>query len=263
MRPVEPLQAGCPWSSWARPNNKWCEENLCSWVTAPANTWSNLAYILAGAAMLRRAPRERRATLFLFGPACIATGVCSLLFHASYTWFFQWFDFLGMYLFAWLPIVLNLRRMRLLRGRGDTARAYGAGVGACCALTVAFYYARLPFQLIVLVLVLVGIAQEYCLWLADRRPDLTMFVASMALLTVAFAFSVLDALDIWCDPRNHYLQGHAVWHLLSAAALFFTFRHFEQFSFDGEEGLPLLPAKEGMELRGSRVERTPAGQSVS
>ena len=236
-RHVTELEVGCPWSTWMRPNMKWCENNLCAWITAPANTWSNLAYIVVGILMLRQAGRRRR-TLFLFGPACIATGVCSLLFHASYTWFFQWFDFLGMYIFAWMPIILNLRRLGTLSAR-QQVRAYIAGVGSCGLLTVAFFYARLPFQLIVLVLILTSIAQEYHLRTKDKRADLRMFLISIAMLATAGLFSALDALDIMCDPDNHFLQGHAIWHLLSAVALYFTFGHYAQFSFDGEEGLPL------------------------
>ena len=52
-----PLPPGCPWSGWAPPNVQWCEENLCALVTAPANTWSNLAYIVVGLVMWAAARR--------------------------------------------------------------------------------------------------------------------------------------------------------------------------------------------------------------
>jgi hypothetical protein len=38
--------------------------------------------------------------------------------------------------------------------------------------------------------------------------------------------SVLDVSRVWCEPANHWLQGHAVWHVLSALALLFTARHY-------------------------------------
>ena len=32
---------------------------------------------------------------------------------------------------------------------------------------------------------------------------------------------------IWCDPADHWLQGHAAWHVLSAAALAALYRFYE------------------------------------
>jgi signal transduction histidine kinase len=37
---------------------------------------------------------------------------------------------------------------------------------------------------------------------------------------------LLDLTRAWCDPDDHLLQGHAVWHVVSAASLVFVFRHY-------------------------------------
>ena len=47
-RDITPLPPGCPWSGFAPPDLKHCETNLAAWITTPANTWSNLAYIAVG-----------------------------------------------------------------------------------------------------------------------------------------------------------------------------------------------------------------------
>ena len=94
---IEPLQDGCPWADWTRPNMKWCENNLCAWITAPSNAISNIGYVLFGIIMIREAQKKNSKTLLLFGPASIITGVSSFTFHASYTYAFQIFDFFGMF----------------------------------------------------------------------------------------------------------------------------------------------------------------------
>jgi len=33
---------------------------------------------------------------------------------------------------------------------------------------------------------------------------------------------------VWCDPTDHWIQGHAAWHLLSAASLVMLFRFYEK-----------------------------------
>ena len=129
---VPPLPQGCPWSGWMLPNLKWCEENLCAWVTAPANTWSNLAYIALGLLMWREARRMGSAPLRIFGPASIVVGVFSLVYHASYTFFFQFFDFIGMFVFCFVLIVLNWRRLGRLRD-SQIVPAFLVGVGVCSA----------------------------------------------------------------------------------------------------------------------------------
>ena len=67
MHEVTDLLPHCPWANWSRPNIKWCEENLCQVITTPANTWSNLVYIIVGLYILiegaRNYERKRKRRL--------------------------------------------------------------------------------------------------------------------------------------------------------------------------------------------------------
>ena len=124
------MEHGCPWHGWQRPNIDWCdvlpwpcfapclaaqfssaqlsqivrwrkshqplsrrcEENLCGFITNPANAWSNLAYVLAAYASCRHGLFARR----WFAPSLLFIAVSSFLYHASHTAFFQLFDFAAM-----------------------------------------------------------------------------------------------------------------------------------------------------------------------
>ena len=91
MRKVEQIKAGCPWADWARPNVMYCEPNVCAWVTTPANTYTNFAYILIGFWMLYDAKtriKNAGPTLYSVGIANIFVGISSMLYHASFTLFF-------------------------------------------------------------------------------------------------------------------------------------------------------------------------------
>jgi uncharacterized membrane protein len=46
---------------------------------------------------------------------------------------------------------------------------------------------------------------------------------------VAYALWTLDKREILCDPSNHWISGHAAWHLLDAVALYFVFEYYRQF----------------------------------
>jgi hypothetical protein len=47
-----PHPPSCPWHAGAdllgAPNIKWCEAALCGWISEPANTWSNVLYLVIG-----------------------------------------------------------------------------------------------------------------------------------------------------------------------------------------------------------------------
>ncbi len=226
------LPAGCPWSDWTPPNLKWCEDNLCAWITTPANTWSNLAYILLGILMWRQANQGSETRLRLFGPASIAAGACSFAYHASYTFFFQFFDFVGMFIFCFVLIVLNWERMGRLR-EGQLLAAFLAGVGVCSALVPILFWLEIPIQITVVVLILMIISQEWRLsWQETSHGHYPIYFVGLALLTAGAICSALDLSHTWCDPSNHWLQGHALWHLLTACCLYVQFVFYRRLFAD-------------------------------
>jgi hypothetical protein len=222
---VPPLPEGCPWSGFALPNLKWCEDNLCGWITAPANTWSNLAYL--GFALPMWQAARGRGFLRPFAPASVAVGTTSFVYHASYTFLFQFFDFVGMFLFAALPISMNAVRLGWIR-EPSRGRVYAALVLGCSALVPILFRTAVPIQGIVAVLVLAAVAQELRLWLGGGGASRAWWLVAVALLAAAATSSALDLSRVWCDPGNHWLQGHAVWHVLSAASLWALFRFYSE-----------------------------------
>lgn len=236
---VPPMAPGCPWSEVANfwlPNIKWCEAQVCSIVVEPANTWSNLAYILIGLLLLARASaRARRAAPHrmarTFGRAEIVVGVFSFAFHMSYSGILQVLDFAAMFVFVGLTLSLNLVRLGWLPER-LRVRAYVLGVVALTGLVVGLRFTPFPIQLVTPVLILATAATELVLWWrgrSRRQPDLyRWFLASLLLLIGAAVCSALDAARIWCDPHDHLVQGHALWHVLSAISLGLLARFYER-----------------------------------
>ncbi|MCC7440613.1 MAG: ceramidase domain-containing protein [Bdellovibrionales bacterium] len=227
------LPEGCPWAEWSPPNIHWCEENLCSWITTPANTWSNLAYLAVGALLWKwwRADRAagkgaQAAALGIFPPAAVAIGLTSFAFHASYTFFFQFFDYVGMYTLFCLLIVLNLRRSGRVQP-SFLVPAYLIGICGMSALVPVMHAAGIPVQLTIAGLLALILAQE--LWLrfdGRRKPEYRELWRALGAFGLGFVFTLLDGTRTWCDPSNHWLQGHALWHVFTALALPFLYRFY-------------------------------------
>ena len=217
----------CPWHEAAvavgAPNIKWCEATLCGWISEPANTWSNLAYLVVGAVIAWQNRRVPHYELRWMGPAMLLMGGFSLVYHASNNYLTQVFDFLGMYLLVFWMLVINLRRM----GWFARERQKAVFVALCVAGTLLvhlMYLAELKFQLIIAAASLAIVISEVMTW-RYQRVRLSNFLAGLVLLCVAQAASLADLTRVYCEPGS-WLQGHAVWHVLSAVALYFACRHY-------------------------------------
>ncbi|MFN7135456.1 MAG: ceramidase domain-containing protein, partial [Myxococcales bacterium] len=248
---IPKLQPGCPWyelSSFALPNVKWCEASQCSWITEPANTWSNLGYVGIGIALMLLGARSGNRLMRAFGLAELVVGVSSFVYHASYTFVLQVLDFAAMYVFCALLLIFNLRRLALL-GAKQQWRVYAAAVGGLTALTLLFRFLSLPIQPIVAFCV-VGMLVTEAMIFARRTAPIRYgyFFLSLGLLITGATFSALDASRVFCDPDNHFVQGHAIWHVLTSLSLLASYRFYAPFAplLMGEDpataGAPALAA---------------------
>ena len=226
------MPEGCPWSGWTPPNVNWCEQELCSWVTNPAGTWSNLAYVVLGLWMIReaRAASERGGpNLAALGPASILVGVLSGIYHASYTYFLQFFDFVGMFVFCFTVISENALRLGWV-GPSRKLAFFVGGVVGFSALVPLLTELGIAIQPLVAFLIALALGQELTLRRRARERGLHVeyrpFWIGLGFLAAGGLFSALDVTRVWCDPTNHWLQGHAVWHVLTAIALFAFFRFY-------------------------------------
>jgi len=231
VRPDVHLAPGCPWwglSELRLPNVDWCEMQRCSWVVEPANTWSNLSYALVGVAMYLAARRSPSPHLRFFAPAALLVGLASGIYHASYTFVLQILDFAGMYGFCALLLTLNLRRAGLL-GAHDWRKRFWQGVIAATGVTVAVDFTGVPIQSLVFVLILGIVGSEVLLIRRAPGTKSHLLVVAVALLGAGAVFSLLDVTRTWCLPSHAFLQGHAIWHVLSALSLLACFFHYRQF----------------------------------
>ncbi len=224
---MPPLPIESPWSGWALPDIKHCEANLSGWIAAPANTWSNLAYVAVGVWIWRKSAKPGALSAGGLGPVSVAVGVTSFAFHASYTFAGQVLDYAGMFLLIGWALARGLMRAGLLSEKG-ALRFWGGLFAASLAALFAFRAAGWGIQTIVLVQALALVALEIRLMLVKRdAPSYASFWWMQLLLIAAYACWHLDHADFACAPDNHWLQLHAIWHVVTAAAFIAAWRFHE------------------------------------
>ncbi|HEV8246846.1 MAG TPA: ceramidase domain-containing protein [Polyangiaceae bacterium] len=207
------------------PDRCFCEHVGATWPRQPANTWSSLAFLAVAVWVLFEPRRALPRGLQLSYALClVALGISSCVFHATLSFVGQWSDVTSMYAFASLLLAVQLPLCGLVAARHRTLTFVLPTLAS--ALLAAF----VPASRRVLFDILLGLALLTLVVLAQgkwRQVERGALRVALGLLVVAGAVWVADLRHLWCEPSS-LLQGHAVWHLLTAAAAGSTFSYYRR-----------------------------------
>jgi hypothetical protein len=232
--------ADAGWDQWRAatcwPDHCFCERIRDGAIRQPANTWSSLAFVVVALMVVARARADRApgagapanamtagaAWPFAYATALTVTGVGSAFFHASLTFVGQFVDVLGMYFIGTFILLYNVARLRPV-ATAAALGAYGATNAVLAALLIEAPGLR---RYLFAALLAASVALEYAV--RAQRPsrfDGRYFGRALALIAIAFTIWVLDITGGACDPQS-LLQGHAIWHLLGAAATWYLYLYY-------------------------------------
>jgi hypothetical protein len=212
---------------------QFCEVDHWCFFAQPSNTLSNLAFVVAGAALAWRAglPQGRLALDALTVPFTVIVallGPGSMAMHATESALGGHLDVLSMHLLASFAAAYALARV-LGWGTGRAAAAFVVllAVGTAASLLggpvpVVQHSGNLAFA----VYLLVAVLGEAVLLRRPGAPRPWWGIASLACLLIAFAVWIPSQTGgPWCVPQS-WLQGHALWHVLCALAAYLLGRHY-------------------------------------
>jgi hypothetical protein len=222
---VSSASGSCPWDTLRQSPLGFCEQTLCAWTKQPANTWSNVGFLVVGALLWKLAARDRRPHLRVIAVVCALTGVGSAAYHASGAYGGGVFDLGTMFFGTGLLTGLNMRRwlgwgyaamyatialvstvlMALVLAVPGDERLLFALAGPCCLIELGLFVKR------------------------RRETRYVNYVWAWGVMGIASALWWLDLTKRICNPDNHVINGHAIWHLLSALTYYFLYRFYAQF----------------------------------
>ncbi len=199
-----------------------------SLIVQPTNSWSSYGYAFAGFLMIilsqgrEWASRFHRHAAAWFGVTAIFVGLGSVLLHATLTLWGQFADVMGMYLVSGFMLVSAIARWRKMSARSAVILYLGVVAGLLAVLYLVPEVRRSLFS----VILLAAIAVEM-IFTRPRRRGVRVSYYLLGIFTKAVAFGTwnLDQHGIVCAPESVF-QGHAVWHLLGATSLWFTFLYY-------------------------------------
>ena len=215
-----------------------CEAPRAGWVLQPANTWSNLAFVVAGLAVAWYAGDRLRLGLTLGAHPGLATayavlvvllGPGSMAMHATQSDLGGHLDLLSMFAVSGFALAYALMRF-LGRGPGFLAVVFAAAVvagmavhlrGGSVPLLGHVGNAAFAVQLLTAVGLEVALVRR-----RSPRQDVAFGLASVLVLASAFAIWTTGKREhAWCDPER-LLQQHGAWHVLCAVSAYLLFRHY-------------------------------------
>lgn len=215
-----------------------CEQARLGFIKQPSNTYSNIGFVIAGLyiawlAFQNRFDRSNRMTETLFYPSFFASivvflGPGSMALHATNTAWGGFMDLFSMFLFSSFVFCYGL--MRWFRLSETTfAMLYFANVAFCSWVHLSPYNEAFPPLLASEICfgahLFFGMILEICHRYIRKVPiEANWGWACVFTFGVAFfIWNISRTQESWfCDPDS-LMQGHAMWHLLNALAIYFLY----------------------------------------
>ncbi len=198
-----------------------CERAVAGFPTFPADTWSNLGPLCAGLFLLRKGLGQGgQRGIAAIGGAGVFMAFGSILFHGTATRIGELVDVTGMC--VWIAVIFGLSLTRVgLKVAPATLIAGLSGAAVVAISSLAPVASLATFTLFA-----VGVCVTEITRASIAGERLTALGLAGVSVGLAFVAWYLDERRIICDPDNHVLTLHSVWHLLNALPLLFVASHF-------------------------------------
>lgn len=211
----------CFWSGFEKDPFPFCEEQLCHIIGQPANTWTNIGFFIAAYYLWKNIELNHRR--YYFAAISFYLGIGSTLFHMSATAWAKKLDVSAMLLLTGLSLLISLQK----RFQFSTKKLIAAFVLLSSSTIPLIGWGRIGGK-IFLAQLLATIVHEF-LYLKTHSLSLKQkkILKQIAVVfPLALAISLLDQTGYLCEPTNHILTGHGVWHLATAYCLYLAGEYF-------------------------------------
>ena len=209
-----------PYNELFGPSNvNWCEQVICSVISQPVNTYSNLSYLFFSILMATVVLKKRDKHLNVLPILLFFVGLASAFSHLTVNYLGQLLEYYFIFLIFIWPTSLNLKTLGKLQEKNT--KFFLAITSALYIGSIHLLYKNfIPFQPILAVIGFYFLYTEYKLSKTDfKRSNYTYLILGFILMWVGVLFAYLDATKTICNPLSKIFQAHALWHILASAGL--------------------------------------------
>lgn len=245
------------WEAWMLAGGNsmhFCEKNRWDMlIIQPSNTWSNMGYLLVGLVLVSIGLKDHfykgredlnnfmarfPAFTLLIGGAMLWLFFGSFLYHASMTKTFQIMDITGIYAVLIALFTYNaFKAFPFIRIGNKLQSSHKLLLSLGLAVNLLFVIEVWKWNVNVVFPILIGVFFALNLFNLKRQIILKMYkkymFSSFLTLMVAGTIWILDRSNLFCMPESIF-QGHALWHLLTAAAVLLLYLYYRSEEVDIE-----------------------------
>ena len=208
---------------------------LCAWIRQPANTWSNLVFLGIGILILSRTKSGPSRHFSGLGWVSVLTGIGSAFYPASESRMGAIADYLGMYLGSAYMLTTNIHRLTHWKSPVRIAVYWSILALTLGTMILNENLARAVYAMVTIVCCL---SLEAVIYIRNRRTEQPINYTWFGIVGVLFILSYgiwkLDEARWVCNPQNHWINGHAIWHVLNAVSFYALFLYYKQFNLSHE-----------------------------
>jgi hypothetical protein len=253
------------WEGWKQatcmPNECFCEKPTGTLLQQPIDTWTNMAFSVAGVIILLMVANQleyqdvkkgKRATLknirirdengywffaTIYAFALLFLGLTSGFYHASLTFIGQFLDNVGMYLIICWAFSYNIVRLNPKEiSRLVFFIIYLALIAVFAVINI--YLPDLRRYAFFGMILLYIVSQFVCDHFIKPVIYYRYWVGALLSIAAGFTFWILDIKKILCHPTS-WFQGHGIWHSLDALSAFLLYVFYLSEGYKPDEYDPI------------------------
>lgn len=212
----------CPWAPLGQLPVHYRETNLCTWVVQPANTWSNIGYLIAAYYIYRQKDWKPTAKWFAFVVLCLFIG--STFYHLSGTFIGRDIDVGAMLLLSSFTLSQSLSRSYKFSAKTTFFLSVGMFAFSLPSLRGWGFGGGITFLAQILGSVLLEL-----IYSRKNPPSEAIkksLLISVGLFLFALVLNLLDMNRIYCLPENNIVTLHAIWHLICAYSIYLAVKYY-------------------------------------
>jgi hypothetical protein len=209
----------CPWDGFTPATISFCEARLCEVVAEPANAFTSLSKTVVGIWLAARCLRAGHRALWAIAIAALLQGPLGFSLHATGTFWGEALDVSGMFLISATLLSFALSRRYAWTHSQLVTRWLALVVTSVAVLLLIPPSGIAVFSIQVLAWLAIDLP-------AKRSDESRRWLQWMlGCFAAGFAFWIADKTRFVCDPNNHVINGHAIWHLATSACLVLFFEY--------------------------------------
>ena len=189
--------------------NCWCElPRMDSFIVEPANTWSNISFLIVAFIIYRRSSSTSlfdSMAVFAF----LFLGLGSIIFHASMSYFGQILDIAGMYLLCTF-FLFGLLRLDLRQNKYVFIVFYF--ILNLFIIGLAYFFPEFRRYIFASLIALLTACSGFEIMRFKQKKD---FFYSLLFFSLGVIAWILDRYKIICSPES-LINLHCFWHFLVA-----------------------------------------------